>query len=170
MLKSKSYQPKRKLRILATQYTLATKSLEIYTAGCSGNPYHCEGCHNPESWNFDQGDLYNTQYFIKRIRAKVIDFPELVKNIMIFGGEPLDSDISELLFECNIFRIPIWLFTHYDLDDVPQYVKNYCTYIKTGRYVKSLVVDDNVQYGIKLASLNQNIYKRGVDYCEGVSE
>lgn len=152
-----------KLRILATQYTLTTKSLEIYVAGCKGQP-HCFGCHNPESWSFEQGDIYDSMYFVNRIKRKIEEFPSLVQNIMIFGGEPLDSDISELLFECNIFKIPIWLFTHYEFNEVPKYMLNYCSYIKTGRYLPELKVDKNEWYGINLATSNQKIYKRGVDY------
>lgn len=151
-----------KLRILATQYTITTKSLEIYVSGCKH--HSCEGCHNPETWEFNQGEVYDTAYFMKHIYSKVKNFPLLVENIMIFGGEPLDSDLGELLFECNVLKKPIWIFTHYELDEVPDYIKNYCTYIKTGAYRKDLTVDNNIQYGIKLATSNQKIHKKGVDY------
>jgi anaerobic ribonucleoside-triphosphate reductase activating protein len=50
------------MNILATSYTLQYKSLDVYIAGCSGNP-HCIGCHNPESWNFNQGEKYSLKYF-----------------------------------------------------------------------------------------------------------
>ena len=46
------------MNILATQYTLPYKSLDIYVAGCSGSP-HCINCHNKESWDFNQGEIYN---------------------------------------------------------------------------------------------------------------
>ena len=153
------------MRILATQYTLSTKSLEIYVAGCNGQP-HCKNCHNPESWNFDNGDLYTTDKFLA-IKEKIDDNPLLIKNIMIFGGEPLDQDKVELLILLQTLKtlnLPIWIFTRYDITEVYDFVKEYCDYIKCGRYIEELKTDNNIQYGIKLATSNQKIYKKGVDY------
>ena len=153
------------MRILATQYTLSTKSLEIYVAGCNGQP-HCKNCHNPESWNFNNGDLYTKDY-LSAIKEKIADNPLLIKNIMIFGGEPLDQNKSELFFllkDLKLFNLPIWIFTRYDITEIYDFVKEYCDYIKCGRYIEELKTDDNIQYGIKLATSNQKIYKKGVDY------
>ena len=136
--------------------------MEIYVSGCKGNP-HCEGCHNPETWSFELGEEYSPNLFIGW-KNKVESFRGIVKNIMIFGGEPLDSDCEEMLKDLSTLGLPIWLFTHYDLDEVPDYVKEHCTYIKCGRYVKSMVTDNNIQYGIKLATSNQMLYNKGADY------
>jgi len=156
------------MRILSTQYTLATKSFEIYVAGCRGvDGQHCKNCHNPESWNFNQGEVFNDGYFKEKIASKIIEFNLLVKNIMIFGGEPLDQPIDELtdmLIKLNELNKPIWLFTRNKIDEVPYEVKNYCDYIKCGSYIPELSTDDNIQYGIKLATSNQHIYRKGMDY------
>lgn len=150
------------MNIVATQYTLQNQALEMYLAGCKGdNGVHCADCHNPDLWNFNIGEKYNTSYFLK-IKQKVKDFDNIIKNIMIFGGEPLDNspnELSELLFELSTLKKDIWLFTRYDINEVPEYVKNYCTYIKTGKYIPELKCDNNIQYGIKLATSNQKIYK-----------
>lgn len=155
------------MKIAATQYSLNTQSFEIYLSGCKGEcGVHCSECHNPELWSFDVGEEYNSLYFSK-IKAKVQEFDSLIKNIFILGGEPLDNtpdELSELLFELNTLCKDIWLFTHYEIDEVPQYVKNYCAYIKTGKYIPSLKCEDNVQHGIKLATSNQRVYKNGSDY------
>ena len=153
------------MRILSTQYTLATKSLEIYISGCMASP-HCEDCHNPESWDFDLGEVYDINYFYK-IKRKVEEFPSLVKNIMIFGGEPLDQkeiELKKFLNDLYTLNKDIWLFTRHELYNVPQFVKDKCSYIKCGYYDYRLSTDDNIQYGIKLATSNQNIYKKGKDY------
>ena len=42
--------------------------------------------------------------------------------------------------------------------------KELCDYIKTGSYIEELKCDDNIQYGIKLATSNQKINKKGIDY------
>ena len=97
------------------------------------------------------------------------DFDELIENIMIFGGEPLDSpteDLVDLLAFINSATDckPIWLFTRYDIEDVPDPVKLICSYIKCGRYEEDKKVDKNEYYGMDLATSNQKIYKKGVDY------
>ena len=152
------------MNILSTQYTLSNKALEIYVAGCNGQP-HCSNCHNPNSWDFNLGMYWRE--FIDEVKGKCIMFYGLIDNIMIFGGEPLDQDHNELeqmLVELDKIKLPIWLFTRYSIDEIPSFIKEYCTYIKCGLYIESLTTDNNIQYGIKLATSNQNIYKKGVDY------
>lgn len=154
------------MNILATQYTLPYRSLEIYVAGCNGNP-HCEQCFNPESWNFENGTKYTQNYFNEKIKQKVTTYSDLIKNIMIFGGEPLDqnhTDFMQMLKDLHNLNLPIWIFTRHDIKSVPNDVKKYCTYLKCGRYIPNLKTDSNVQYGIKLATSNQKIYKKGIDF------
>jgi anaerobic ribonucleoside-triphosphate reductase activating protein len=157
------------MNILATQFTLEQSALEFYLSGCSGKP-HCKNCHNPESWDFTKGLLWDSKY--KRdIIEKVNSFDHMIKKIMIFGGEPFDQDINELydfVRFLKVFGKEIWLFTRYDISEIPPYIKINCNYIKCGRYIEELTVDDNIQYGVKLATSNQKIYKKGVDYLNGV--
>lgn len=157
------------MNILATQFTLEQSALEFYLSGCSGNP-HCKNCHNQESWDFDKGLKWDLNYK-RNITDKISSFDFMVKKIMIFGGEPLDQDIEELndfLKYLTMFKKDIWLFTRYDIEQVPPLIKMKCKYIKCGRYIEELTVEDNIQYGVKLATSNQKIYKRGVDYLNEV--
>jgi anaerobic ribonucleoside-triphosphate reductase activating protein len=152
------------MNILATQYSANLRSLDIYVAGCIGNP-HCEGCHNPESWNFNQGTPYTASYF-DLLAKKIRGFDRLIRKIMIFGGEPLDQNREEFLnflVSLTYFHKEIWLFTRYELSEVPKEIKQYCNYIKCGRYDETKK-QQKVQYGITLATTNQKIYKRGYDY------
>lgn len=148
------------MNILYIDFTLKYKSLDIYVAGCSGNP-HCSQCHNRESWDFNQGELYNSQYFLK-IKKQVIEFDLLIDNIMIFGGEPLDQNylyLLNMMTDLKTLDKKIWLFTRYELNEVPLEIKVLCDYIKTGKYIPELATEDNIQYGIKIASSNQKIHK-----------
>lgn len=154
------------MNILATQYTLTRKSLEIYLAGCNGNP-HCSGCHNPETWNFNQGTQYNKKYFNNEIKAKIENFDDMINNIEIFGGEPNDQNLKDLrlmLEDLQTLHKKIWLFTRYSFDKIPNFELQLCDYIKCGAYIPKLKIKDNIQYGIKLATSNQKIYKKGLDY------
>lgn len=155
------------MNILATQYTLQNKSLDIYIAGCRGdNGVHCTSCHNSESWEFNQGDKY-TEYYFNTLQNKVKEFDNIIDNIMIFGGEPNDQNKDELLhflIDLKSLNKKIWLFTRYSFKDLPKFEYTLCDYIKCGAYLPGLKTDNNLQYGIQLATSNQNIYKNGIDY------
>ena len=148
------------MNILCNLFTLKYKSLDIYVSGCNGKP-HCTSCHNPESWDFNNGTLYNDKYF-NVIKNKIEEFDKLIDNIMIFGGEPLDQNKEELikfLYDLKSTNKIIWLFTRYEIEEIPIEIKKICNYIKTGRYIPELKTDNNIQYGIKLATSNQKIHK-----------
>lgn len=153
------------MNFIATQYTLANRAFEIYVSGCSGSP-HCKNCYNPESWNFEQGNKI-TNEVISEWLNKVKEFDTLIDNIMIFGGEPNDNNYEELkhlLSSLLASKKKLWLFTRYEKDDLPEFEFNLCDYIKCGRYLPELTCEDNIQYSIKLATSNQYIIKKGIDY------
>lgn len=157
------------MNILGTQYTINRKALEIYIAGCKGDSHfgYCQNCHNPETWSFNQGELYTKEYFNKNIKQKIKDFSNMIKQIEIYGGEPNDQNYIELetfLKDLKTLNLPIWLFTRYDLNECPKFEYKLCDYIKCGRYIEELSVDNNIQYGFALATSNQKIYKKGDDY------
>lgn len=157
------------MNIIATQYTLEFNSFDIYMAGCKGdNGVHCTHCHNPETWNFNQGYKYDKKYF-KYIKKTVKEFNDMIENIMIFGGEPLDQNHDELLhflFDLKQLNKKIWIFTRYKIDDIPKEILQLCDYIKCGAYRPELSCDDNIEYGITLATSNQKIYKKEIDYLK----
>jgi anaerobic ribonucleoside-triphosphate reductase activating protein len=153
------------VNILGTQYTLKHKAFEIYVAGCNGSP-HCPGCHNPESWDFNRGDVIDENY-LSVLKKKIQSFEELIDNIMIFGGEPLDQkmiELVDLLDWLSQFNKKIWIFTRYNFDEVPLIIKDRCDYLKCGRYEPDKLTNNNTQHGITLATSNQHIYKKGLDY------
>ena len=111
------------IRIIRTQYTLSTKSLDIYVSGCKGP--HCEGCHNEKSWDFNNGDLLDL-VIIDKIKYKILQFDTLINNIFILGGEPMDQNLKDLkvfLYLLRSYNKKIWLFTHYSLNKIPNEIK-----------------------------------------------
>ena len=91
----------------------------------------------------------------------------MINRIEIFGGEPNDQNHNELelfLRDLKTLNKEIWLFTRYDLKDCPKFELELCDYIKCGKYIPHLSCDNNIQYNLTLATTNQKIYKRGVDY------
>ena len=52
----------------------------IYSAGC---PHCCPGCHNPESWDIEQGKVVSLDYIMSVIKSS--DFAD----VTFSGGDPL---------------------------------------------------------------------------------
>ena len=154
------------MNILSIEYSLAYYSLDIYVSGCKGP--HCPGCHNPESWCFNQGNKYSKQFFNDKIKQKCTRNGELIKKIMVFGGEPLDQDkeeLEQLLLDIKSLNLDLWLFTGHSFDTVPEFVKKYCDVIKCGKYIENLKSDNVETYsGVKLATSNQKFYIKNRDF------
>lgn len=143
------------MKIASTQYTTATKSLEIYLAGCDGS---CKECHNPELWDFELGDNYEEK--IEAIKAKIKKFDRLIDWIWILGGEPLLQDHKKLIHLMREIRAagkPILLMTRFN--DIPREISRECDFIKTGEYIPELAGTGREYYGIQLATGNQKIEK-----------
>lgn len=146
------------MKLLSTDYSLRLKTFEIYLSGCKGP--HCSGCHNPESWNFEQGELITNDTIIK-LKNKIQMFDKLIENIWILGGEPLDQDLNELVNLCEQLKKlkkKIWIFTRYEISEVPEIVLNVTDYIKTGRYIPDLGTY-MTDYDFMLSSKNQIVHK-----------
>ncbi len=153
------------MRIITTQYTLKYRSFEIVTAGCAGcNGKHCEGCHTPETWSFDQGDYVEDK--LHEIISKISKFSSNIDWIWVYGGEPLDNDHFELSTFLSALRSTgkkVMLFTRFF--EVPGIVRDQCDYIKYGPYDQKLTVDDNITnikingniHRVQLATSNQYI-------------
>ena len=90
----------------------------LFVSGCS---HHCPGCHNPESWNPDNGKEF-TDKTIATI-LKLLDRP-YIDGLTISGGDPLFIDNCEdVLKLCKAVKdnLPdktIWLYTGYTYEDI----------------------------------------------------
>ena len=52
----------------------------IYCAGC---PHHCPGCHNPQSWDINNGHDVSVEDLLEVIKA------DEFCNVTFSGGDPL---------------------------------------------------------------------------------
>lgn len=101
----------------------------VFVAGCR---LHCEGCFNPELWNFNAGKELDKE-MIDRILTSIE--PEYIEGLSILGGEPLDVNnqegVANLIYD---FREKfgetkdIWLWTGYEFNSIPKTF--FTTYIK----------------------------------------
>lgn len=133
-------------------------SFNIYLSGCKG--WCGNSCHSQHTWDFNSGS--------KLIYDELIEYMQSLKeftfdHICILGGEPLDQDEDELIVLLTHLKKffptkPLWLYTHFELEEVNKNLFNYLDYIKTGKYEKDLKPAEE-QFGVFLASENQKITK-----------
>lgn len=136
-------------------------SFNIYLSGCRG---YCEGCHSDHTWDFNSGSeliVCDLTDYMHTLRGFTFD------HICILGGEPLDQPTEELVHLLSELEIEfpeksLWLYTHFEKEEVPEDILNCLDYIKTGKFIPN-VEPAPEQYGVCLASYNQKIHKlRGI--------
>ena len=74
------------------------------TIFCQGCPHHCEGCHNPETWEFGCGTPMDAQRLLEIVRSN-----PLCRGVTFSGGEPFAqaADFAELakLLKANRYEV-----------------------------------------------------------------
>lgn len=83
----------------------------IFTAGC---PHHCYGCHNPETWNINNGKDYTIQDIIKELNTHC--------NLTLSGGEPFiqAKQLTELILEYKKIKpeLNVWVYSGYTYEQI----------------------------------------------------
>lgn len=84
----------------------------IFAQGCR---HHCPGCFNPETHDFNGGELFE----VKEVFEKVKDDPFL-DGVSFSGGDPLEqpeafAELAEMIKQDNPDR-NIWCWTGYKLE------------------------------------------------------
>lgn len=121
----------------------------FYVQGCN---QRCDGCFNPETWDFNGGKQWNES--VKKKFLNVIDKP-YIKRVSILGGEPLENINMPLVFDLitTIKKLypdkVIWLYTgkEINVDDfdfvvlmgngvVKGHILGLCDYIVDGAFIK----------------------------------
>lgn len=91
----------------------------FFTQGC---PHRCEGCHNPETWDFQGGKEFTPDVLDKIIKG--LTAQGIKRNFCIMGGEPLCPEnqfLTLLLVNSVKERLPdtkIYIWTGYKLDEI----------------------------------------------------
>ena len=76
-------------------------SVSLFLQGC---PFHCKGCHNPETWNPECGNAWYEDELIEHI-IELIGANEVKRNLSILGGEPLDTDDKREFVKQLIYKV-----------------------------------------------------------------
>lgn len=110
--------------------------VSIFFQGCH---FHCKGCFNPETWDFDGGKEFNEE-----VINHIIDLcsNEVITGLSILGGEPLNPkniDGTTLLAKTFKEKLPnktIWLWSGYLFDEYihDKEIVNYVDVIVDGQF------------------------------------
>ena len=82
----------------------------IYLAGCT---HKCEGCHNPQSWDPEQGASMRLEDILAIVKEEDFD-------VTLTGGDPLfDPDGTyQLVKAIREAGYGIWLYTGYTIEEI----------------------------------------------------
>lgn len=142
-------------------------SVTFFTQGC---PHRCEGCHNPETWDFEGGKEVTHDTILEVIET--ITANGLHRNLCIMGGEPLCPEnqfLTNLIINSVKEKLPdtkIYLWTGYCLEDLDMNNNR----IKSILEQVDCLIDgpyDKTKRDVSLfmrGSSNQRILYKGTDY------
>ncbi|WP_027088534.1 anaerobic ribonucleoside-triphosphate reductase activating protein [Thomasclavelia saccharogumia] len=103
--------------------------VSLYVQGCHR---HCPNCFNPETWDFNGGEVFDDE--IENILIELINQPHIV-GLTILGGEPLEpenrKDISNLLKKVkqHCQNKTIWLYSSYLYEEIEEFDEEILSYI-----------------------------------------
>lgn len=88
----------------------------LFVSGCT---HHCEGCFNPETWDFQYGEP-----FTEAVAEEILEAlsPEYIAGLTLLGGEPLEDGNRQALLPLlravkrTYPQKNIWCYTGYLFD------------------------------------------------------
>lgn len=82
----------------------------IYFAGCA---HHCEGCHNPQSWDFHAGKEMTVDEIVAVVEENGF-------NVTFSGGDPIyqAEPLCELAAKLKEIGHTIWCYSGFSFDEL----------------------------------------------------
>lgn len=86
--------------------------LAIFAQGCS---HECEGCHNPQTWDYNSGQLVDVDILKQEIKKQ-----KLIDGITLTGGEPFEQaeGFAELAKEGKKMGLTVVTFSGYTFEEI----------------------------------------------------
>lgn len=101
----------------------------LFVSGCRN---HCEGCFQPETWNFDNGHAFD-----ESVEDEILESlsPDYIHGLTLLGGDPFEEENQKALLPFlrklkarfpdstdadgnKVAKKNIWAFTGYLLEDL----------------------------------------------------
>lgn len=109
--------------------------VSLWTQGC---PHRCDGCHNPETWDFGAGKEFEPK--IADEILELLDKDGIKRDLSILGGEPLcPANYNGVMTLLSVIKserphTKVYLWTGYTLEEL---LKRY--YIKEFKNIDVLI-------------------------------
>ena len=86
--------------------------LAVFTQGC---PHHCQGCHNPQTHDFNGGYMSNTDNILKAVKQN-----PMLQGVTFSGGEPFMQcePLCELAQKCHQLGLNIMVYTGFTFEQL----------------------------------------------------
>lgn len=119
----------------------------FFVQGC---PHHCEGCHNPETWDPEGGREFTNDTMTSILEALTAN--GIKRNLCIMGGEPLCADNQFLTYmvinevKNHLPDVKIYLWTGYTINELKEnntktprikQILDQCEQVVEGRFIQS---------------------------------
>ena len=113
----------------------------IFVGGC---PHKCEGCQNPQTWDYNYGEkVEDINFYVE----KILKNKKLIDGLTISGGEPFQernvNPLLELIEKKKKEGLNIWCYTGYKWSEVKS--------IEAIKYI-DVLVDGTFQESLSIPS------------------
>ncbi|MGG0187805.1 anaerobic ribonucleoside-triphosphate reductase activating protein [Bacillus rhizoplanae] len=83
----------------------------VFFAGC---PHRCFGCHNPQSWNINNGTEVTKEEIIKEIEKNPLT------DVTFSGGDPFfqAAEVKVIAKAVKKMKKNLWIYTGYTLEEI----------------------------------------------------
>ncbi len=122
----------------------------IWFAGCNRK---CPGCHNPHTWNYNQGKKLLSNKVLNKIYKEVDK--DYIQGITLSGGDPFDQNeeaLKELLVFIKDFKVKfptkdIWIYSggYYEdfmKNDIIREILLWCDVLVDGPFIQEKKILD----------------------------
>lgn len=119
----------------------------------SGCPYHCNGCHSQYLWEYGGDNL------IENMEQIINKYSGYITCVCFMGGDQNMSELIEALKICK--KIGLKTCVYSGSSDMSKFkdALPYLDWLKLGEYNKNLSSKNHIEYGVKLATSNQHMYR-----------
>ena len=143
-----------------------SNGMSLFVSGC---PFHCKGCFNPETWEFNTGNLYD-DHIIKEI-LEAISANGIIRNFSVLGGEPLAEDNLPMTEDIitkvrdKYPTIDIFLRTGYYFEQLNKGNRYISSILKNINYlIDGPFIEEKRQIGLPLrGSTNQRVWEKDAE-------
>lgn len=148
--------------------------VSLWFQGC---PHHCNGCHNPETWNISGGKEIDNKIILSDLISS-INKNGIMRKLSILGGEPLApynfKDCKYIIEGVKRIypQIKIYLWTGYTLEELKEMNNNDINYILSNI---DILIDGRFELNKRDTSLilrgssNQRVFKNKDGVLEQIS-